>query len=403
MISVVIPAFNEEKRIAASLNKLSRFLEKRKEKFEIIVVDDASTDHTGQIVKRFTSKIPNLKVIRLDKSPYEGKGLAVNRGALAAAGEVVVFTDADFSTPIEEIDKILRKIDEGFDVAVGSRAVDRSLVRKRQGLIREFIGRIFNLLVQLLVIKGIRDTQCGFKAFKMPQSRVLFEKEKIFDFGFDVEILFLAKRNGLKIAEVPVLWYNHPASRVHPIKDAIAMFLDLIKVRLYHAKKEDSLIERIFYSLYHQRTIVRFIIVGASGTLVDYSVFYLLTRMFLLNPLVANPIAVETAILWNFFWNNRWTFAGRVVSNPIWKRFLLFQFVSLGGLLLSQNSLFIFNRLLNIFDLFAKALTIPIVASFNYVTNSRWTFRDISRGKALWYVYTGFILLLLLLYLILNQ
>ena len=403
MISIVIPAFNEEKRIASSLEKLSRFLKKRQEDFEVTVVDDASTDNTGQVVKKFSDKIPNLKVLRLDKSPYEGKGLAVNKGALAAKGEIVVFTDADFSTPIEEIDKLLAKINEGFDIAVGSRAVDRSLVKKRQGIAREFMGRIFNLLVQILVIRGINDTQCGFKAFKMPSSKGVFEKEKIFDFGFDVELLFLAKRNGLKITEVPVLWYNHPVSSVHPIHDSLAMFLDLIKIRLYHATKEGSLADRAFYYLYRQRTFVRFAIVGASGTVVDYSSFYVLTRLALLEPLVANPIAVEVAIIWNFFWNNRWTFSAREVAAPVWKRFLIFQFVALGGMLLSQNFLFIFNRVLNIFDLLAKALTIPIVAIFNYVTNSRWTFRDTSRGKATWYFYTGLILLLFFLFLLLIR
>jgi dolichyl-phosphate beta-glucosyltransferase len=403
MISIVIPAFNEEKRIAPSLEKLSRFLKKRPESFEVIVVDDASTDNTGQIVKKFSDKIPNLRVLRLDKSPYEGKGLAVNKGALAAKGEIVVFTDADFSTPIEEVDKLLGELKKGANIAIGSRALDRSLVKTRQSPLRELMGRIFNILVRTLTVKGIVDTQCGFKAFKMSSCRQLFEKERVFDFGFDVELLFLARKHGLKISEVPVVWYNHPASSVHPVHDSIAMFLDLIKIRLYHAKKGGSLADRAFYYLYRQRTFVRFAIVGASGTIVDYSSFYVLTRLTLLEPLVANPIAVEIAIIWNFFWNNRWTFSAREVAAPVWKRFLIFQFVALGGMLLSQNSLFIFNRALNIFDLLAKALTIPIVAIFNYVTNSRWTFRDMSRGKAMWYFYTGLILLLFLLFLLLIR
>ena len=253
-----------------------------------------------------------------------------------------------------------------------------------------------------IISTGIVDNNY-FKAFKTARSKILFEKERVFDFGFDVELLFLARKEGLKISEVPVLWYNHPASRVHPIHDSIAMFLDLIKIRLYHAKKEGPFIDGLFYYLYKQRTFVRFAIVGASGTVVDYAMFFVLTRTLPLEPLVANPIAVEVAVIWNFFWNNRWTFSAREVAAPVWKKFLIFQFVSLGGMLLSQNSLFIFNRVLSIFDLLAKALTIPLVALFNYVTHSRWTFRDISRGKAMWYFYTGLILLLFLLYLLLIR
>ncbi|OGY27038.1 MAG: hypothetical protein A2Z42_04050 [Candidatus Woykebacteria bacterium RBG_19FT_COMBO_43_10] len=398
MISIIIPAFNEEDRIASSLEKLSTFLKKRPEEFEVIVVDDASTDGTGKLAKSFASKIPNLKVIRLEKSPFEGKGLAVNKGALATKGEVVVFTDADFSTPIEEIGKLLRKLEEGFDIAIGSRALDRSLVKTKQSAVREFMGRVFNFLVQRITLPGIVDTQCGFKAFKMRVCRQLFEKEKIFDFGFDVELLYLARKKGLKIVEIPVIWNNHPTSKVHPIKDSVSMFADLFKIRLYHANKNGSLADKFFYQFYARRTLWRFVTVGTSGTLVDYSLFFVLTRYFNLPALVANPISVETAIIWNFTWNNLWTFSEREIPRPFWKKFLIFQFVSLGGLLLSQNSLFIFNRIFNIFDLVAKALTLPIVASFNYLVNSRWTFRDLSAGRSMWRLYMAIIFLLFVIY-----
>jgi len=401
MISIIIPAFNEESRLGKSLDKLAAFLKTRKEKFEVIVVDDASTDKTGRVAERCKKKIPNLKVVRLDKSPFAGKGLAVNKGILEAKGEVTLFTDADFSTPIEEVDKLLEKLEEGADIAIGSRALDRSLVKTRQNPLRELMGRIFNILVRALTVRGIMDTQCGFKAFKMSTCKNLFGKQRVFDFGFDVELLYLARKNELKIAEVPVVWYNNPSSKVRPIRDSLAMFADLLKIRMYYAQKHSPLPERIFHYLYQHRTFVRFAIVGASGTVVDYSLFFILTRLILLPPLVANPIAVEAAIIWNFAWNNRWTFSGREIAAPTWKRFVIFQFVSLGGLLLSQNSLFIFNRFLGILDLLAKALTIPIIAVFNYIVNSRWTFRDISRGRAMWYVYTSLIFALLLFYVLL--
>jgi len=402
MISIVIPAFNEEKRIGSSLKKLAKFLSHRKEDFEVIVVNDASTDQTSQIARSFSEIIKNFQLINLKTSPHEGKGLAVNKGVLAAKGSVVVFTDADFSTPIEELDKLLKKLNAGFDIAIGSRALDRTLVKTKQSFIRESMGKIFNILVQKIVGIEITDTQCGFKAFKMPASKYLFDKARIFDFGFDVELLYLAKKGGLKIAEVPVIWYNHPESRVHPIKDSVAMFFDLFKIRLFHAQKGGAFSDKIFYQLYRRKTLWRFAIVGSSGTLVDYSIFFILTRYFGLSTLVANPIAVEVAIIWNFTWNNLWTFSGRVISKPLWKKFMVFQFVSLGGLLLSQNSLFIFNQILNIFDLVAKALTIPIVAIFNYLVNSRWTFRDISAGTSLWRIYTFFVFSLFILYLLLN-
>jgi dolichyl-phosphate beta-glucosyltransferase len=398
MISIIIPAFNEEKRIGRSLEKLAEFLKTRTDKFEVIVVDDASTDNTTQVAKRYEKEIEILKVVRLEKSPYDGKGLAVNTGVLAASGDIVLFTDADFSTPIEEIDKLLDKLNSGFDIAIGSRAIDRSTVKTRQNFLRELMGKTFNILVRSLTVKGILDTQCGFKAFKMPTSRSVFEKQKIFDFGFDVDILFLAQRYSLKIAEVPVLWYNDPKSTVHPIKDSYKMFIDLLKIRIYHGRMDGDLLDKLGFIAFKYRTFWRFSIVGVSNTIVDYGMFLTLTRVFGLDPLKANPIAVETAIIWSFFWNNLWTFSTREVSKPLLVRFLVFQFVSLGGLALSQTSLLVFNKFFNIFDLIAKALTIPIVIVFNYLLNSRWTFRDVSSGRGLWYFYLTLTIVIFALY-----
>ena len=402
MISIIIPAFNEADRIRRSLEQLQKFLKNRSDKFEVIFVDDASTDNTREIAESFTKKIPELKILHLDKSPFAGKGLAVNKGMLEAKGDISIFTDADFSTPIEELDKLVEKLNSGYDIAIGSRAIERSTVKKRQPLLREYMGRIFNILVQNLAVRGIVDTQCGFKAFKMPVCRQLFESERVFDFGFDVELLYLAKRRGLKIAEVPVLWYNNPRSSVNPIKDSIAMFLDLLKIRMYHSNKEGPPIDRLFYCLYTYRTFWRFSTVGVSNTIVDYGLFYLLTRFVSLHALVANPISVEIAILWSFVWNNAWTFSERKVKDPLINRFFIFQAVSLGGLVLSQLFLLFFNEFLNIYDLIAKALIIPIVLIFNYILNSRWTFRDVSQGKTKWYGYIAFILSILAIYLILT-
>jgi putative flippase GtrA len=235
----------------------------------------------------------------------------------------------------------------------------------------------------------------------MPQSKSLFSDQKIFDFGFDVELLFLAQRKGLKIAEVPVLWFNDPKSTVDPVKDAIRMFLDLLKIRMYHAQPKTGIVDLFYYLIYRYRTFWRFSIVGVTNTLVDYSIFYSLTRTAGLDSLWANPISVESAILWSFIWNSLWTFSERKSSKSLIVRFFIFQFVSLGGLAVSQLSLLLLNKYLSVFDLVAKAITIPIVLIFNYILNSRWTFKDKAKSGSSWLLYFGFVLLLMLIYLFL--
>lgn len=398
MISIIIPAYNEEDRLPKTLDQIANYVKKNPDNFEVIVVDDASTDRTNEVAKKFENDIKNLKIIRLEESLYAGKGYAVNKGVLASSGDLILFTDADASTPISEIEKLLTKIDEDYDVVIGSRAISRSSVKKRQNILREYMGRTFNIIVQALTVKGIVDTQCGFKLFKRKSTLDIFENQKIFDFGFDVELLYAAAKKKLRIAEVPVLWYNDPRSTVHPIKDSYKMLIDIFKIRLFYSEKEGPLLDKLFYLIYHYRTFWRFSIVGVTNTAVDYGAFIILTRLIGLDALKANPIAVEIAIIWSFTWNNVWTFSERKVSQPLYVRFLVFQFISFGGLALSQTSLLIFNKFFNIFDLIAKALTIPIVLVFNYVLNSRWTFRDISKGKGIWYLYLALVLIIFAIY-----
>lgn len=234
MISLIIPTFNEAERLPNSLEKLREFLKNFNKEVEVIISDDGSSDSTVSIAESFITKVPNLKIISFPKN--KGKGFAVNQGFKTAKGEIVIFTDADFSTPITEIDKLLEKIDSGFDIAIGSRAIDRSTVKKHQNYFREFMGRAFNVLVQIIAVKGVADTQCGFKAFRKSSCSEIFENQTIWDFGFDVELLYLAQKKGLKICEVPIIWFNNPASRVNPFRDSIKTFFDLIKIRLVHYK-----------------------------------------------------------------------------------------------------------------------------------------------------------------------
>ena len=194
MLSIVIPAFNEEKRIGSSLEKLIAFLQNYPKDSEVIIVDDGSTDTTVSIAEKYRKKLPNFQIVSSEKN--RGKGFAVKTGFEKANGDVVLFTDADFSTPITESSKILEKINAGYDIAIGSRAIDRSLIKKHQNIFRENIGRLANFLIQLFAVAGIKDTQCGFKAFKKSTTAAIFSEQKIFRYAFDIELLYLAKIKG---------------------------------------------------------------------------------------------------------------------------------------------------------------------------------------------------------------
>ena len=230
-LSIIIPAYNEETRIIKSLNIAVEYLEKQNYNYEIIAVDDGSKDNTISVLTNYHSKV---RVISLGKNL--GKGAAVRKGMLSAIGEIRLFSDADFSTPVYELEKLLNHIHSGADICIGSRAMDRSMVKEHQPFYREFMGKTYNKIVQLLVFKGITDTQCGFKAFTRHAVEKIFSIAKINGFSFDVEILFLAKNLGLKVEQVPVEWYNDERSTVHPVKDSAMMIWELLKIRRLHKK-----------------------------------------------------------------------------------------------------------------------------------------------------------------------
>jgi dolichyl-phosphate beta-glucosyltransferase len=229
-LSVVIPAFNEERRLPGTLDSIIAYLQSRPYRAEIIVVDDGSSDATASIVIARRQKFPELRLLSNEKN--RGKGFSVRRGMLEARGEIALFSDADLSTPIEEADKLLPLLrDQGYDGAIGSRAVDRNLIEIHQSVIREQAGIFFNRLVRSIMGIQFSDTQCGFKAFRTEKVRAVFERQRIERFGFDPEILFLAKRNGLRVAEVPVRWSHNPATKVNVAADGIRMFLELLLIR----------------------------------------------------------------------------------------------------------------------------------------------------------------------------
>jgi len=228
VLSIVVPAFNEAERIGSSIRQIDAFMRKSPVPCELIVVDDGSSDNTSEIVRRVP--VENLRLVR--NGVNHGKGYTVRQGVLAASGKYVLFTDADLSAPIEEATRLFDvAVKEQADVVIGSRAVDRSYIEKHQSRLRELGGIVFNLMVRLLLGLPLHDTQCGFKLFDRQKCRSLFEMQTTLGFGFDAELLFLAKRKGLKIRETPVRWSHAEGSKVSFLRDGIRMFFDLIRIR----------------------------------------------------------------------------------------------------------------------------------------------------------------------------
>ncbi len=226
-LSIIIPAYNEEQRLPDSLTSIMTFLKDQAYQAEVLVVDNGSQDRTSQIVEEFSAKHPNILLLREDRA---GKGLAVRRGMLDAQGEYRFICDADLSMPIQEVNKFFPPSLENFDIAIASREVPGA-VRYNEPILRHWIGRMFNFLVQILAVPGFRDTQCGFKCFRSDVAEDLFAVQKLDGWTFDVEVLFIALRRGYKITEVPIHWYYHPASRVHVLRDSVNMFIDLFRIR----------------------------------------------------------------------------------------------------------------------------------------------------------------------------
>jgi dolichyl-phosphate beta-glucosyltransferase len=229
-VSIVVPAFNEEQRLPKTLQSIRAYLKSHSFRAEVLVVDDGSTDATAKVVEGFRTGFPEMRLISNGRN--RGKGFSVRHGMLEARGEFALFTDADLSAPIEEADKLLAVLSDGaYDGAIGSRALDRSLIEIHQPALRERAGIIFNRLVRQITGLPFQDTQCGFKAFRREKARVIFEQQRTEGFGFDPEILFLALRKGLRIAEVPVRWAHNPATRVNMLGDSLRMFVDLLVIR----------------------------------------------------------------------------------------------------------------------------------------------------------------------------
>ena len=235
--SLVIPAFNEHNRIEVCVRKVAEWIRTGPggHPWEIILVDDGSTDDTARLARGFAEN-ENLALSVLSYPDNRGKGTAIRTGVLASVGDPVLISDTDLSTPLSEWGKLAGRL-AAHPIAIGSRALQDELVRKRQAPHRVLLGRAGNRLIQLLAVPGISDTQCGFKLFRGDVARDLFRQARIERFAWDVEILYLARRSGLSIAEVPVLWFNSPESKVRVFQDALQTLWDVLRIRWIHRSR----------------------------------------------------------------------------------------------------------------------------------------------------------------------
>ncbi|HZP21883.1 MAG TPA: dolichyl-phosphate beta-glucosyltransferase [Terriglobales bacterium] len=227
--SIIIPAYNESERLANSLPKVLDYVDRQGLQAEIIVVNDGSTDGTADIVRQFARLHPEVRL--LENPGNRGKGYSVRHGMLQARGDVVLFTDADLSSPIYEAGKLFAAIEQGADVAIGSRWLCAELQTERQPWHRQLYGRLFNLALRLTLGLKYRDTQCGFKAFTRAAAHTVFSRQRVERWGFDPELLFLANKFKLRTTEVAVEWAHDHRSKISPVRDGIKMGIEMISVR----------------------------------------------------------------------------------------------------------------------------------------------------------------------------
>jgi dolichyl-phosphate beta-glucosyltransferase len=229
--SIVIPAYNESARLGATLEKVLAYVHAQGWDAEVIVVNDGSRDNTAEIVRAYSAKDPALRLV--ENPGNHGKGYSVRNGMLHARGKIVLFSDADLSSPIEEALKLFRALDAGADIAIGSRWLRAETQTQRQPLHRQLFGRIYNLILRVTLGLQFKDTQCGFKAFKQTAVQAIFPLQKIERWGFDPEILFLARKLKFKVQEVSVAWGHSGGTRINPLVDGSRMVMEMFRIRWY--------------------------------------------------------------------------------------------------------------------------------------------------------------------------
>lgn len=229
-LSIIVPVFNEEVRIKKNLEKIYTYFSGQKYSWEMLIVDDGSVDKTPRIIKDFARRRGGVRVFRLPIN--QGKGGAVRKGVEEAKGEIAFFTDVDLSTPIEEIEKLLRWIDKGYDIVMGSRRMHSSRIIKSPESYRVFLGRIFYRMVNLLFLPGIHDTNCGFKAYRTSLAKKIFAKQTVTRWGFDAEILYIAQKRGAKIKEIAVPWTHYGGSKVRVVHAVLNTLFEVARIKI---------------------------------------------------------------------------------------------------------------------------------------------------------------------------
>jgi len=227
--SIIIPAYNESARLGKTLDRVLAYVSAQPWDAEIIVVNDGSRDRTPDLVREYAERYPNLRL--LENPGNRGKGYSVRNGMLNAGGEILLFSDADLSSPIEEAPKLFAAIQAGADIVIGSRWLNPELQTHRQSLLRQLYGRVFNLILRILLGLNFKDTQCGFKAFTRPAAQKVFPQQKVERWGFDPELLFLARKARLKVVEVGVAWAHDEGTRINPLRDGARMFGEVLNIR----------------------------------------------------------------------------------------------------------------------------------------------------------------------------
>jgi len=228
LLSLIIPAYNEEQRLPGTLERTLTFLEVQPYTFEVILVENGSQDRTLEIAQEYARRYAKLRVL---STQVRGKGWAVRQGMLAARGEYRFMADADLSMPIGEINRFLPPLDNNFDITIASREASGAM-RYGEPAYRHFVGRVYNLMIRLLALPGLNDTQCGFKCFRGDVAEDVFRRQTLIGWSFDVEILFIARQHGYLIKELAIPWHFNPDSKVRVLRDSLQMGLDLIKIRL---------------------------------------------------------------------------------------------------------------------------------------------------------------------------
>ena len=367
MLSIIIPAYNEERRLGRTLKETKRYLVAKGIVHELIVVDDGSKDGTLAVAK----KVPGVKV--LGNKHNKGKGYAVRTGMLAARGTHVLFMDADPATSLEAIPRALKAAAKS-EVVIGSRKVRGARIERRQPFLRRVVGGVFPLFLGLLGMKRYEDTQCGFKLFTREAAQKVFSQSVIDGFSFDVEALYLAQRAGYKVKELPVRWRNDPDSRVQAFSDGARMLFEVVGMRGAHSKHEGvrRLARRLLSSSRAASVFLSYVLFSGIATLVDFSVLVSLTELGGVHYLTSAAVGYVTGMLVHYALNKRHTFKNK--SRRYALQLGVHALVATTGLALHQSLLFLLVERAGWWYVWGKVASTLVTLCWNYAGHSRLTF-----------------------------